>query len=112
MLRQGRAWQADEKRLMTGWLILGVVIGLATLSKFSGIGLLAPAALTGAWVAWQRKSWRHLFAAGLVIGLPVLVLTGWWFWRNQQLYGDLLGFKMFTPYFSRPVPADAGADLE
>jgi hypothetical protein len=50
--------------------------------------------------------WRHLFAAGLAMGVPVLVLTGWWFWRNQQLYGDLLGFKMFTSYFSRPIPAD------
>ena len=121
MIRQGRAWQADEKRLIMGWLILGVVIGLATLTKFSGLGLLAPAALTGAWVAWQRgptlkrraerariarMDWRHLFAAGLAMGVSVLVLTGWWFWRNQQLYGDLLGFKMFTPYFSRPIPAD------
>ena len=106
MIRQGRAWQNDERRLMVGWLFLGVVIGLATLAKFSGAGLLALAALTGAWVAWQRKSRQHLFAAGPAIGLPVLALTGWWFWRNQQLYGDLLGFKLFTPYFSRPVPAD------
>jgi 4-amino-4-deoxy-L-arabinose transferase-like glycosyltransferase len=127
VLRQSCAWQADEKRLMLGWLVLGVVIGLATLTKFSGVGLLAPAALAGMWVAWQRgltlkrraesasplkpvriasMDWRHLFAASLAIGVPVLALTGWWFWRNQQLYGDLLGFKMFTPYFSRPIPAD------
>ena len=83
-----------------------MVIGLAALSKFSGIALLCRAALTGAWVAWQRRSLRHLFVAGSGIGLPVLVLTGWWFWRNWQLYGDLLGFNMFTPYFTRPIPAD------
>ena len=121
MIRQGRAWQADEKRLMLGWKLLGVVIGLASLTKLSGLGLLAPAALTGSWVAWQRgptlkrqsekaqiarMDWRHLFAASLAMGVPVLALTGWWFWRNQQLYGELLGFKMFTPYFSRPIPAD------
>ena len=106
MIRQGRNALGEERPLRAGYWILGFVIGLATLTKLSGAGLLAPAALTGAWVAWQRKSWRHLFAAGLAIGLPVLALTGWWFWRNQQLYGDLLGFKLFTPYFSRPVPAD------
>jgi hypothetical protein len=106
MIRQGRNALGAEGPLRAGYWILGIVIGLATLTKFSGAGLLAPAALTGVWVAWQRKSWRHLFAAGLAVGLPVLALTGWWFWRNQQLYGDWLGFKLFTPYFSRPVPAD------
>jgi hypothetical protein len=106
MIRQGWNAPGEERPLRAGYWILGIVIGLATLTKLSGAGLLVPAALTGVWVAWQRKSWRHLFAAGLAVGLPVLALTGWWFWRNQQLYGDLLGFKLFTPYFSRPVPAD------
>ena len=91
---------------MLGWLGLGAVIGLAALAKLSGMLLLLPAALTGAWVAWQRRSVRHLFAAGLAIGLPVLALTGWWFWRNWQLYRDPTGFKMFNPYFTRPIPAD------
>ncbi len=89
-----------------GWLILGTVIGLATLSKVNAIALASLAALSGAWVAWQRRSWRYLFAAGLAIGLPVLVLAGWWFWRNVNLYGDLLGFELFTPYFTRAIPAD------
>ena len=148
MLRQGRKAQSDERRLMLGWLALGAVIGLAALTKLSGMLLLLPAALTGVYVAWQRGQtlkhraesesqlklaqaasdgpnqgalapftllarrftsglgWRHLFSAGLAIGLPVLALTGWWFWRNGQLYGDLTGLKMFNPYFTRPIPAD------
>jgi len=106
MIRQDRKAQGNERRLMLGWLGLGVVIGLAALTKLSGMLLLLPAALTGAWVAWQRRSLRHLFAAGLAIGLPVLTLTGWWLWRNWQLYGDPTGLKMFNPYFTRPIPAD------
>ena len=106
MIRQSRRATDDERRLMLGWLTLGVVIGLATLAKLSGMVLLSLAALTGVIIAWKRRRWRHLFAAGLAIGLPVLALTGWWFWRNLRLYGDLTGMSMFTPYFTRPIPAD------
>jgi hypothetical protein len=106
MIRQSREARYVERRLMFGWLALGAVIGLATLAKLSGMLLLLPAALTGGWVAWRRQSWRHLFAAALAIGLPVLALTGWWFWRNLQLYRDPTGMSMFNPYFTRPVPAD------
>lgn len=107
MIRQeANGKQASSWRLWSGWLALGAVIGLATLSKVNALALLALAALAGAWVAWQRRNWRDLFAAGFAIGLPALVLTGWWFWRNLQLYGDLLGFQMFTPYFTRAIPAD------
>jgi hypothetical protein len=106
MIRQDRESRGDGRSLIVGWIGLGVVIGLAALAKLSGMLLLLPAALTGAWVAWQRRSLRHLFSAGLAIGLPVLVLTGWWFWRNWQLYDDPTGTKMFNPYFTRPVPAD------
>ncbi|MBN1887213.1 MAG: glycosyltransferase family 39 protein [Thermoflexales bacterium] len=98
--------QNQKPGFSPGWVALGVVIGLAILSKISGLALLPLAALSGAWAAWQRRSWRHLFAAGLAIGLPVLLLSGWWFWRNVQLYGDLLGYSLFTPYFTRAVPAD------
>jgi hypothetical protein len=107
MIRQNKLACGEERRLMRGYWVLGIVIGLAILSKVSGAALLALAALTGVWIAWQRRlGWRHLFAAGMAVGLPVLALTGWWFWRNLQLYGDLLGFKLFTPYFTRPIPAD------
>jgi 4-amino-4-deoxy-L-arabinose transferase-like glycosyltransferase len=112
MIRQNKVALDDGPRLMKGYWVLGIVIGLAVLSKVSGVALLALAALTGFVVAWRRglasrrNDWRHLFAAGLAIGLPVLALTGWWFWRNLQLYGDLFGFKLFVPYFTRLVPAD------
>jgi hypothetical protein len=106
MVRQSQIANSKSQTTMGGWAVLGVVISLAILSKLSGLALLPLAALAGAWAAWQRRSWRALFSAGLAIGLPVLLLSGWWFWRNVQLYGDLLGYSLFTPYFTRAVPAD------
>ncbi len=103
-----------------GWVGLGIIIGLATLSKVNALALLVPAALTGIVAAWRRGptassnrlqsalgiDGRYLFVTGLAIGCPVLAISGWWFWRNIRLYGDPLGFSLFTPYFTRPVPAD------
>jgi len=40
--------------------------------------------------AWQARSWRRLVTGGLALGVPLVVLTGWWFVRNVQLYGDPL----------------------
>lgn len=69
-------------------VLIGVLIGLASLSKVSGAVLLPVAvlaALTDS-IAWRQR-WLH---AGAIIGLWMLI-AGWWFVRNQALYGDLTG---------------------
>lgn len=79
---------------LPGWpalAILGVLLGLAALSKFSGLLLWPLAAGTLFWMAWQKKRLGWLILAGLLVLGLALVLTGWWFVRNQQLYGDLSG---------------------
>ena len=76
-------------------LLLGVVLGLASLSKASALGLLPLAALTGAAVAWRKKSWKELFLAALLIGGPLLLVGGWWYYRNWRLYHDPLGLNTF-----------------
>lgn len=72
-------------------LVLGLLVGLAALSKLSGL-LLGPfALLCVALAAWRLRSWRSLLGGGgLVLGLA-LAVAGWWYWRNWQLYGDPLG---------------------
>ncbi len=99
---------------------VGVVIALATLTKASGLGLLPFVAATIAWQMWQRvrgdgkgvmgNLLRHLpFAIRnlLIVLLPMVVLAGWWFARNVQLYGDWLGFNAFYAVLgTRDVPAD------
>ncbi len=84
---------------------LGLLIGLAGLSKFSGWALLI---LTGAVLLFQVRGVgestnqrfsdlkdRVLFTIHhlLLIILPALAVNGWWFWRNWRLYGDLTALK-------------------
>jgi hypothetical protein len=75
------------------WGVLGVCLGLAALSKLQGLVLLAPTIMVILWMAWQRKSWRLLLASISLVLLPALVISGWWYWRNFNLYGEWLGTR-------------------
>lgn len=87
MVQNGLSWRRT--------LVLGLLIGLAGLSKLSG-WLLLPLALAVTLVVVLRsrkstagRSWMAPLIGhwSLVIFVPV-ILSGWWFWRNWQLYGD------------------------
>ncbi|MEA3340107.1 MAG: hypothetical protein U9R15_09090, partial [Chloroflexota bacterium] len=71
-------------------VMLGVILGLALLSKVSALALLPLAALA-LLLVWQReRNTRALLARGAIIfGLTALV-GGWWYIRNWALYGDPL----------------------
>ncbi len=73
---------------------LGVLLGLAVLSKYSGLLLWPLAGGALLWLAWQARRLRWLLPAGLLVLGPALAVCGWWFWRNQQLYGDLSGLEV------------------
>ena len=60
------------------WLVLGGLIGLAALSKLQGLGLIGLAGLAVIFLAWQRRTWRLLWVAGLPVALPALALAGGW----------------------------------
>ena len=49
MIRQGHAWQADEKRLMLGWRDSGRGHRAGNTDQAQRDRAFAPAALTGAW---------------------------------------------------------------
>lgn len=88
------------------WIPLGVVLGLAALTKTSTLGLLALAALSVAIVAWKRRSWQEFFAGGIAVAMPVLVIAGWWYVRNIILYGDVTGLTAFIDVLGkRAAPA-------
>jgi hypothetical protein len=93
------------------WLLLGVVIGLGVMTKQGTLALLPLAWGTIFIVRWQVNVVRNngrfhaysqlfktilqsfLYFAFLLI--PVILIAGWWYWRNIQLYGDLLGWNAF-----------------
>ncbi len=128
------------------WLLIGVVIGLAILTKEGTFGLF-PIALGTAFISqWQRRSAQvsgiqvsgesvthhasritphrlpitdyrlpitaygrillHTLLTFLVMLLPVVLIAGWWYWRNIRLYGDFLGWNAFIAVLGeRATPA-------
>ncbi len=76
---------------------LAVVAGLAPLAKISGLTLLAFTVATLTWLSWRRRSLTTALATVGPVLLGAALLSGWWYLRNLQLYGDLLGFSRMHP---------------
>ncbi len=113
------------------WLPLGAVIGLALLTKEGTIGLIPLAWGTAFVFAWQQDNKKHgkreggflnslrwlagLFGRSLIsfalIMLPILLIAGWWYLRNLQLYGDWLGWNAFIAVLGQRGHAASLAQL-
>jgi hypothetical protein len=72
------------------WLAVGSAFGLGILLQTSALTLAVAIGVAGLYDLWRRRArlGRVFGEAAIGVGLPVAVLDGWWFWRNQQLYGD------------------------
>ncbi len=83
-------WQANGK----SFAALGVWLALALLVKTTALALVPLALIAVAYSAYPARSWRagSLGVVGVVV--PILLLVGWWFVRNQILYGDPLALRL------------------
>ena len=92
---------------------MGILIGLACLTKLSALGLVPLTALALALRQmlvvyrdsgrkpdpWQRVlCWARDCA---VVFLPALTVAGWWYLRNLRLYGDLTGLASMVDIAGR-----------
>jgi 4-amino-4-deoxy-L-arabinose transferase-like glycosyltransferase len=114
LLRLLRPPAAGRERPGTiAYLLLGVTIGLALLSKAAGILLLiyvtAVLCLHTLLVSETRR-WRRAVSTGLLVAVPALMFGGWVLWRNWTLYGDPTAANQFVllaggerPYTLRQV---------
>jgi 4-amino-4-deoxy-L-arabinose transferase-like glycosyltransferase len=75
------------------WAALGIVDGLALLSKLSALALLGLTAIAILLVAWHRRSPRAAWRAGLAVAVPAIAIAGWWYVRNVLLYGEPTGLS-------------------
>lgn len=97
--------QADQPGLRgRQTVLLGVVLGLASLTKVSGLLLLPIAALAVTFSAWRARSWQTWLARGAILLVVVAAIAGWWYGRNLRLYGELTGIaRMAEVAGARPA---------
>jgi 4-amino-4-deoxy-L-arabinose transferase-like glycosyltransferase len=92
-------------------LALGVAVGLAALSKLSGLGLLPLVAVGLALLAWRRRSPRAFVVWSLIVFGAALAVAGWWYGRNWLLYRDPLGLPVMFAVMGRRAHPPSGLEL-
>ena len=97
--------QAKVARFTLKAALLGLLLGLAALTKVSGLVLWPVAAAAVAWGAWRGRDWKRFVLGGLIIAALALLVCGWWYWRNEQLYGDWLGLSTMLAIAGPRVPS-------
>ncbi len=117
LLRLLRSQELTLRAAAARYVLLGVVLGLAALTKASSLGLTLLTALVVTIRAFRRgwrsvdetgtTGWHEFVIGGLLTLLPLVIIAGWWYLRNLRLYGDLTGLNAFIEILGkRDVPAD------
>ncbi|MCO5199038.1 MAG: hypothetical protein M9941_14935 [Anaerolineae bacterium] len=80
-------------------VLLGVLLGLGALTKLALFALwpVALLAVTGAWAKRKGEAgvgFKELGTGLVLLGVPPLLLAGWWYVRGQWLYGDPLAWDV------------------
>lgn len=90
------------------YVLVGIVAGASLLAKLN-LGLLIPlVALALQVVSLRFRDWRPLVVGGLISGTLTILIAGWWYLRNFQLYGDPTGLNTFLAIVGRrAIPANA-----
>ncbi len=108
------AWRRPSLRIS---LAMGLLIGLAALSKYTALAA-APAALLALAAPYLReRRWRALAGQLAVVAALSVLVAGWWYVRNCRLYGDPLAqsvvfhvdapARRYTPWRLGELPRDA-----
>ncbi len=103
-----QCWQEASGAIgRAGWRrrsALGIVLGLAAISKISGLMLLHVIGIVLTLRHLRRRERREWIISGVIVSVLVIVLAGWWYWRNQQLYGDWFGLNAMVAIAGPRVP--------
>ncbi len=90
-LLQGQ-WTLSLKS--SAWL--GTLNGLTVLTKTTALGLLPLSMCVLVVVAWRRRNLPAAILGNLMTLTTFVLISGWWFARNQWLYGDPLALRLVS----------------
>lgn len=93
----------EGKDSLRGAIVLGVFVSLGILTKATVV-FLAIATCLYLFFRFRGRSIKLIAA----FGVTIVFMTGWWFLRNYQLYGDFTAQKALTlfHYGNNPTPQD------
>ncbi|HKZ84104.1 MAG TPA: glycosyltransferase family 39 protein [Anaerolineae bacterium] len=96
-----REAEPGKRRWLVRRAALAMTIGLAALSKVSGLTLLVPAAIALSVVHLPKREWARWVGSGLMLAAGVALIAGWWHARNYELYGEWLGIETMADIAGR-----------
>ena len=99
-LRSVRVSSARARTI--GVVALGAVLGAATLTKLNALPLAVVLLVAFPFLARGPLA-RRAIDVGLGL-LAFLAVAGWWFVRNDRLYGDFLATKVSREYLNAWLP--------
>jgi len=79
-------------------MLLGIILGLGAITKLSLLYLVPLTGLVLLLDWWRQRSLSQLLAYGVVIAGLMLLLAGWWYWRNWRLYDDISALNAHLLY--------------
>lgn len=82
-------------------LALGLLCALASLAKVSGLALVGLSSVALVVAARKERKWTWLWRGVVTIAASVVIVAGWWYFRNWRLYGDPLGISMMLEIVGR-----------
>jgi hypothetical protein len=82
---------------------LGIVLGLGAITKLSLLYLCPMAGLVLLLDFRRRGKLNLLLLDGAIVGGLILLLAGWWYGRNWQLYGDVFALNAHLLYRGGPL---------
>lgn len=83
MMKEGFEWKRS--------LAIAGLLAAATLTKLSALVLVPVIVLGALWIAYRSKNWKGLLVLGGSMLIVWVVIAGWWYQRNIDLYGELFG---------------------
>jgi 4-amino-4-deoxy-L-arabinose transferase-like glycosyltransferase len=83
---------------------LALAVALAGLTKLSGLALAPLAVAALLYDGWRARRWRRMAYALGALALAWLLLAGWWYARNWQLYGDPTALGVHLDIMGRRSP--------